>query len=112
MLLENDINRLHHMFDSAKEITVLTAQKNRESVLNDRVLVLALLRLLEVIGEAASRIELESRKEFPNIPWKQIIGLRNRLIHGYDSVDMDILWKIISEEIPQLVDRLATIGSS
>ena len=56
---------------------------------------LALVRLLEVVGEAASRVPVDERSQYPQIPWSQIVALRNRLIHGYDSVDFDILWQIL-----------------
>ena len=52
---------------------------------------LALVRLLEIIGEAASRVPKEERALYPTLPWVQLVGLRNRLIHGYDTVDLDIL---------------------
>jgi uncharacterized protein with HEPN domain len=61
------------------------------------------VRLLEVIGEAAARIRPEERELYPNVPWNAIIGLRNRLIHGYGSVDFDILWQIVHEDLPALI---------
>lgn len=64
------------------------------------------MRLLEVIGEAAGRATEEERNRCPAIPWAQIIGPRNRLIHGYDSVDFDVLWQIITADLPRLVSDL------
>lgn len=58
------------------------------------MLALAVVRLLEIIGEAASRVPVEERARRPNVPWAAIVGLRNRLIHGYDDVDHDIVWAI------------------
>jgi uncharacterized protein with HEPN domain len=68
-----------------------------------------LTRLLEIIGEAANRVPDENRAEYPQLPWLQMIGLRNRLIHGYDSVDFDILWVIIQKDLPDLIGQLEEI---
>ena len=79
--------RLSHMLDHAREAVTMAAGKTREDLQSDRMLNLALVRLLEVVGEAASRTPAEERAQYPEIPWGPIVGLRNRLIHGYDSVD-------------------------
>jgi uncharacterized protein with HEPN domain len=104
----NDI-RLRHMMDHAREALALTQGKTRADLDSDRLLELALIRLLEVVGEAASRVPDEECALYPEIPWPQIIGLRNRLIHGYDAVDLDILWQIIQVDLPPLVSVLETI---
>jgi uncharacterized protein with HEPN domain len=67
------------------------------------------VRLLEVLGEAANRIPSDEQKRHSEIPWSEIIGLRNRLIHGYDSIDLDILWQIVSEDLPLLIQALEKI---
>ena len=97
------------MLDSAKEALSLIEGKDRGCLDSDRLLGLALVRLLEVLGEAAGRIAKDYRSKHPQIPWMQIIGLRNRLIHGYDSVDMDILWNIVSKDLPPLIFNLEKI---
>ena len=70
---------------------------------------LACARLLEIRGEAANRVADETQSKYPELPWLQMIGVRNRLIHGYDSVDFDILWAIISSDLPDLVLQLEKI---
>jgi len=85
--------RLHHMLDAAREAAQMAQGKARADLDTDRPLNLSLVRLLEIVGEAASRISPDERAQYPGIPWMQIVGLRNRLIHGYDNVDFDILWK-------------------
>jgi uncharacterized protein with HEPN domain len=97
------------MLVHAQETVALVQGKQRDDLDNDRLLNLALVRLLEIIGEAANRIPRESQLEQPEIPWMQIIGLRNRLIHGYDAVDFDILWQIVTEDLPPLIATLAVI---
>ena len=98
--------RLRHMLDHAREVVAMAKGKTRDDLYTDRMLNLALVRLLEIVGEAASRTPIDERAQHANIPWSQIVGLRNRLIHGYDSVDFDILWKIVSDDLPPLITAL------
>jgi uncharacterized protein with HEPN domain len=97
------------MLDSAHEAITLIKNKTREDLDKDRVLNLALVRLLEIIGEAANHIPKEETIRYPDISWPQIIGLRNRLIHAYDAVDLDILWQIINQDLPSLIKALEKI---
>ncbi len=99
------------MLDYAEEALKLIHGKNRENIDSERVLGLALVRLLEIIGEAASRVSIETQAMYPSIPWPEIVGLRNRLIHGYDAVDMDILWQILKRDLPNLLKELERIPS-
>lgn len=98
--------RLQHMLDHATEALNMIKGRNREDLDNDRQLNLSLVRLLEIVGEAASRTSEDTRSSHTELPWIQIIGLRNRLIHGYDEVDFDILWTILQEDLPPLVMEL------
>lgn len=97
------------MLDHAREAMVLVQGKTRADLDSDRLLNLALVRLLEIIGEAANRIPEQEQARHPEIPWRQIVSLRNRLIHGYDSVDFDILWQIVTEDLPPLIASLEGI---
>jgi uncharacterized protein with HEPN domain len=112
MLSQRDRVRLDHMLDHTREAITLTQGKTRTDLDDDRVLSLALVRLLEIVGEAAGRVSEETRALHPEVPWPQIVGLRNRLIHGYDAVDYDILWQIITDDLPALVTLLETALSS
>jgi len=100
--------RLRHMLDHSREAVALISGRTLADLYADRQLNLALVRLLEIVGEAASRTTEEERQLCPSIPWSQIVGLRNRLIHGYDSVDFDVLWGIVSEDMPKLIAALET----
>jgi uncharacterized protein with HEPN domain len=104
--------RYRHMLDHAKEAISLARGKTRSDLDADRMLNLALVRLLEIIGEAANRIPREEQAQHPQIPWTQVISMRNRLIHGYDSVDFDILWQIVSQDLPPLIAALESIVPS
>lgn len=100
---------LRDMLDHAEEILAYAKGKTRFDIENDRLLGLAVTRLFEVIGEAANRIPKDERLAYPGIPWNEIINLRNRLIHGYDSVDFDIMWEIIQSDLPVLASGLKEI---
>jgi uncharacterized protein with HEPN domain len=103
---------LRHMLDHAREASALVQNRSREDLEADRLLNLGLVRLLEIIGEAASRVPSEERTRYPELPWSQIIAMRNRLIHGYDLIDFDILWQTLVEDLPQLIAALEKIPSS
>jgi uncharacterized protein with HEPN domain len=75
----------------------------------DRMLNLALVRLMEVVGEAATRVPEEFRSRYPEVPWRDVADLRNRLIHGYDAVNFDILWTIVRTDFPPLIEKLEAI---
>jgi len=102
---EGDV-RLRHMLDHAKEAVAMARSRTRFELDSDRKLNLSLVRLLEIVGEAAGRVPAEERDRHPDIPWPEIVGLRNRLIHGYDSVDFDILWQIVSDDLPLRIAAL------
>jgi uncharacterized protein with HEPN domain len=87
----------------------ITRSKSRQDLDHERLLNLALTRLLEMLGEAANRVPEDVRAQYPVLPWLQMVAARNRLIHGYDSVDFDILWAIIQNDLPVLITRLIEI---
>jgi uncharacterized protein with HEPN domain len=99
------------MLDHSQEAIFLVQDKSRADLDENRMLNLALTRLLEIIGEAANRVPIEFQMENPAVSWSQIISLRNRLIHGYDSVDFDLLWYIVTHDLPELVQTLERILS-
>jgi len=78
----------------------------RRDLDQNRQLNLSLVRLLEIVGESANRVSEEERVRHPAIPWAEIVSLRNRLIHGYDAVDFDILWEIVACDLPPLIEAL------
>jgi uncharacterized protein with HEPN domain len=91
------------MLDHAREAVAMAGGRTRSELDTDRQLNLSLVRLLEIVGEAASRMPAEERGRYPEIPWPEIVSLRNRLIHGYDSVDFDILWQVVTDDLPPLI---------
>lgn len=87
----------------------MAANASRSDLDSDEKLQLALTRLVELIGEAATRVPSEIREKYPSIPWTKIINTRHRLIHGYDAVDHDILWDTITLSLPELIKTLNAI---
>jgi uncharacterized protein with HEPN domain len=106
---KSDIIRLRHMFDAAKEAASFIQEEKRASLDEDRKLVLALMKSIEIIGEAATKITKECQKDLSQIPWPNIIGMRNRLIHAYFDINLEILWKTVTEDLPGLIDELKKI---
>lgn len=106
MLKPEDQVRLQHMLDHACEAVALLRERRRAELGSDRLLQLALTRLIEIVGEAAARVSGETQVRLPQIPWPQVVSMRNRLIHGYASVDLDILWQTVVEDLPALVAEL------
>ena len=94
---------LRQMRDFAAEAVELASGKTRDALDSDRTLFLALTRLIELVGEASTRIDDPSRARFPEVPWRAIKETRNRLIHAYDDIDPDVLWQIVIVDLPQLL---------
>ena len=109
MARHDDSVSLRQMLDHSREALALVGAKSPDDLAKDRVVTLALCRLVEIIGEAAGRVSDPCRERNPGIPWRQIVGLRNRLIHGYDSVDLDVLWQILTTDLPTLADMLGQV---
>jgi len=108
----DDSIRFQHILDAAKEAIKLSSGKSRHDIENERLLNLGLVRLIEVAGEAANRVSSEGRSKYPEIPWGQIVGMRNRLIHGYENIDFEVIYKTVTEDLPQLVLELEKILST
>jgi len=101
--------RLLHMREYAHKAVAMVGGQTRASMDADEKLRLALTRLLELVGEAASHVPTEIQARYPEIPWQEVIGTRHRLIHGYDFVDCDILWDTITLSLPGLIATLDRI---
>ena len=106
MLLDNDSARLRHMLEASKDALMFSAGRCRQDLDRDRQLVFALVRALEIVGEAAARLSDEFRRAHPELPVHKMVAARNRLIHAYFDVNLDIVWQTVAEELPQLVRML------
>lgn len=98
--------RLRHMLDAALEIQQYVQSSIRKDLDQDRKLVHSLVRLFEIIGEAASQVSEELHEEVPEIPWSVIISMRNRLVHAYFSINLDVVWSTSKDDVPSLIVEL------
>jgi len=101
--------RLRHMLDAARKTLAFTAGRSRSDLDTHEQLTLAVVRLLEIVGEAAKKVTRETRTAHPEIPWREIAGTPDRLIHGYFDVDLDVVWSIATGDLPGLVGSLEAI---
>ncbi len=105
----DDPTHVRHMIEAAKKIQMFSGSRTKADLETEELFALGLVRLLEIIGEAATRVTDLTQRNNPAIPWAQVIGMRNRLIHGYDVIDLDILWQTVVEDIPSLIVALKGI---
>ena len=106
MSRHSDLIRLRHMLDHAREAVTLLHGKTRGDLANTRLLQLGLVRLVEIIGEAAARVSKDMQARHTSIPWEDVVGMRNKLIHGYDPVDLGVLWNTVIDDLPHLTREL------
>lgn len=97
------------MLGYAREAREMAQGRTRADLDQERMFELAMMRLLEVIGEGATRLPDELRERYPDVPWASIVGLRNRLIHAYDRINFDIVWDILTLDMPVLIEKLERI---
>lgn len=98
--------RIAHMLDAAQKALSFADGHKREDLESDEMLLFALVHSLEIVGEAANQVSEIGQKENANIPWADVIAIRNRLIHGYIDIDPDIVWQTVTENLPPLVRQL------
>ncbi len=106
---DTDKIRLKHMLEAAQETQGFAANQGRTALNSNRMLVLALVEDIEIIGEAASKVSQGCRDSYPQIPWNDIIGMRNYLIHAYFKVDLEQVWSTIQDDLPPLIAELKKI---
>lgn len=107
-----DPHRMAHMLDASRKALRYVQGKDRSDIDQDEMLAFTLVHLIGVVGEAATRVTKETRERNAQIPWRKIIGMRNRLIHGYDQIDYNVLWETVSRHLQSLVDELQSILSA
>jgi uncharacterized protein with HEPN domain len=102
----DDRIRLRHMVEAGEAIVEFVSGRAREDLDSDRMLLFAVVRAIEILGEAAAQVSDDTTSELAAIPWRAIVGMRNRIVHAYWDVDTDIVWKTAVEEIPALLPSL------
>lgn len=104
--MRDDRNTLEQMRDTATRISTLVRRRTREALEHDDVTQLALLHLIQRLGEGASRLSASFRAEHDEFPWAEMIGMRNRIVHGYDDMDPEIVWRVATEDIEPVIAAL------
>lgn len=102
----DDTVSLRQMLDNARKALSVVEGRSRSYLDDNWIPTLALIQLLQIVGEAARRLSEDFRARHPEVPWAEIIGFRNRLIHGYDTVDLDRLWRVLQDDLPPVARRL------
>ena len=97
------------MLDAAREALSFIEGRTLDNLKGDRMLVLALIKELEIIGEAASKISDETKSLAPAVPWPLIVGMRHRLIHAYFDVNLDVVWTTAKARLPELAESLERV---
>ncbi len=101
-----DAIRMRHMREAAAAALEIAAAYKRPELPRNQVVAQALTRCLEILGEAAPKMTPEARLRFPAIPFVKMVSMRNRLIHAYFEVDLDVLWTTVTEDLPALLPAL------
>ena len=104
--------RLRHMLEAARKAVAFTEGRTRADLDQDELLALAVVRLLEVVGEAAKGVSSALRTRHADVDWRLIAGMRDRLIHGYFEVDLDIVWAVVDSDLPSLITLLEPLVAS
>lgn len=108
-MAKTDRVRIQHMLDATRKAIAFTRNRQRIDLDRDEMLALAVVRLIEILGEAAKNVSEPTRNRTPKIPWRQIAGTRDRLTHAYFEVNLDIIWDIATRDLPAIVPQLETL---
>lgn len=102
----DDRIRIRHMVDAANAARGFLSGRQRADLDTDQMLLFAVVRAIEIIGEAAPRVSPECRAAVPGVPWPAIIGMRNRMVHAYFDIDHDVVWQTVQVELAPLMSVL------
>lgn len=106
MTQHDELIRLEHMLNAARKAVELVRGRTIRDLEGDEMRVLALERLFEIVGEAAAQTAPEIRARYPEIPWNRIVGMRNEIIHGYATVDLEVVLRTVDRRLPELIRQL------
>ncbi len=102
---EDDV-RLRHLVDAAERAIQFTGGQSRSDLDTDEMLTLALTKLVEIVGEAARQVSIETKDTYPSVPWSAAARMRDRLVHHYFDIDLDVLWSTVQDDLPALLALL------
>ena len=109
MLPERDRVFIAQMVEAAEAALEFTEGRSKESVASDRLVGFAVVRAIQLVGQAARGVSEKVQAAHPEIPWRQMIGMRNVVVHDYADVDLGLVWKTVREDLPGLIRRLNAI---
>ena len=104
-----DAIRLGHMLEVARRAVRHAQSRSRKELETDELFLHGIVHMLLVLGEAAARVSDDLRERLPSIPWREVIGMRNHLIHGYDDVEHETVWRVLTEDLPPLITELERV---
>ena len=110
--MSRDSATLLDMLKAARLAVEFREGMNKRAFLDDPKTLSAILHQLLVLGEAGKRLSQEFRAQYKEIPWKKIVGMRDKLIHEYDEVDLDEVWKTMRSDVPRLIKQLELLAPS
>jgi uncharacterized protein with HEPN domain len=108
---DNDLYRVNHMVRFCEQLTQLRSEISEEDLESDWVTMLAIMRLFETLGEAASKVSTDTKAMHSEIPWNDVKAMRNRLIHGYDDIEYELVWLALEQDVPELLMQLHALAS-
>jgi uncharacterized protein with HEPN domain len=108
--MQRDPAHLLDIFESAKMAVGYLENVSLEDFLRNYMLQDAVIRRIEIIGEASARVTLESRKKYSQLPWKEMKGMRNLLIHEYDDINLNEVWNTVKNELPALIKQIEELN--
>ena len=103
---DKDNGRIAHMLEMAQNLRKASEEYNYEEIIEDKILFYGLTKMAEIIGEAAYKLTTEFREAHQELPWREIIGMRHLLVHGYFSISPEVLWDVIQNDIPAMIPIL------
>ena len=106
---DEDRVRVRHMIEAGEAVAEFISGRQRADLDSDRMLLFAVVRAIEVLGEAASKVSEDVRRAGAPIPWNAIVGMRNRVVHAYWDIDAETVWKTATEEVPGLLPQLRSL---
>lgn len=108
--MRHDEAWLFDMLDAARAAVAFSAPLTFEEFSGNRLHRYAIIKAVEIIGEAASKLGAETRSAYPDIPWSDIVGMRNRLVHEYYDIRLGTVWATVRDDLPALISRLEEIA--
>jgi uncharacterized protein with HEPN domain len=102
--------RIRHLLDAASKAIEFSTNRTRHDLDTDEMLRLALTKLIEIVGEAAKQVSENTQANYPEVPWRAAARMRDRLVHHYFDINLDVLWQTVTVDLPQLLASAAAIG--